>query len=588
MPTTRPTSLLNALSPSLLALVEASLGDALPTTSINRNAQNPPPTTNAYEPETLKGTDECDSITSRTSRDPIEGQQRPTSPSPPEVVATSRPSADVAKLNPSELFGFVVREAFLGAESAAAVHDALVALAQTEQFHQAKVGRGEKLRSERAVRGDRVRWIKRPRDLSDGAGGDGRRGNGAGDGDGGGGDAPLHPAVRHLFRRVESVAFGAKAALAPDLDVRNVTSTQFAIFPGDGSRFVRHTDTYSSAHEDEPGVAASAPASLDGLVRLFTCVYYLNKDWVPAHAGQLRVYINQPSALPSASRHWDIPPKLDTLVVFRSLDVEHEVLPTFHERMALTIWYYGRVKGSLPGQRAEQRQQQQSQRQDALALVKNLLPFPAATIDTAVAASLVTPAAHAAPSLDAAKPSSLPTQTSASAPVAQPLLSLSSSPASATIFVAIPSYRDPECHHTVDDLLRKASHPGRVHVGVCLQQSADDGEDDPREYFAREYSRTQVRVRWMDYRQAAGPCVARAEAQNLWEGETFYLQIDSHTRFRRGWDAFLIAELAKCPSAKPILTTYPLGYTLPNNVRALSVSTVCVSVYWRMGVRLCT
>lgn len=294
---------------------------------------------------------------------------------------------------------------------------------------------------------------------------------------------------------------------------------------------MRHADTSSRAHEADPSVVSAASASFDGLVRLVTCVYYVNKDWEPAHAGQLRVYVNAPQSS-AGSPYWDIPPKLDTLVVFRSRDVEHEVLPTFHERLALTIWYYGRV--------STQPSAQQPQR--------------------AVPASTGPPTTHPTPS-----------KAIATGPPALPTLSAGTS-ASSTIFVAIPSYRDPECRHTVDNLLRQASNPDRVRVGVCLQQSADDGDDDPRAYFAREYAPTQVRVQWIDYREAAGPCVARAEAQKLWDGEAFYLQIDSHTRFRRGWDAFLIAELAKCPSAKPILTTYPLGYTLPNNVRLVHQS----------------
>jgi hypothetical protein len=46
-----------------------------------------------------------------------------------------------------------------------------------------------------------------------------------------------------------------------------------------------------------------------------------------------------------------------------------------------------------------------------------------------------------------------------------------SSPGSALprIFVSIPSYRDPECQRTLEDLFSKAAHPNRIFVGVCLQ-----------------------------------------------------------------------------------------------------------------------
>lgn len=218
-------------------------------------------------------------------------------------------------------------------------------------------------------------------------------------------------------------------------------------------------------------------------------------------------------------------PALDTLVVFRSLDVEHEVLPAFKERMALTIWYYGRV-GS-----------QQSDQQAAAMKAETLGSLPVA-------------------------PEPLPPV--APEPMEQLVPSDSSSASTSdTIFVAIPSYRDPECRHTVDDLLRKARHPSRIRIGICLQ---DDDQDDTTQYLESKYPPDQVRIKWVDYRDAAGPCVARSEVQKLWENEQFYLQIDSHMRFREGWDSFLIDQLAKCASAKPILTTYPLGYMLPNNV----------------------
>jgi hypothetical protein len=45
-------------------------------------------------------------------------------------------------------------------------------------------------------------------------------------------------------------------------------------------------------------------------------------------------------------------------------------------------------------------------------------------------------------------------------------------------------------------------------------------------------------------------------------GEEYILQIDSHTRFRPGWDTTLVALEARCPSPRAVLTTYPLGYRL--------------------------
>jgi len=66
--------------------------------------------------------------------------------------------------------------------------------------------------------------------------------------------------------------------------------------------------------------------------------------------------------------------------------------------------------------------------------------------------------------------------------------------------------------------------------------------------------------------KATGPCFARHIAQQLYRDEEYCLSIDSHTRFVKNWDQILISLLAACPSQKPILTTYPLGYELPNKL----------------------
>jgi hypothetical protein len=44
------------------------------------------------------------------------------------------------------------------------------------------------------------------------------------------------------------------------------------------------------------------------------------------------------------------------------------------------------------------------------------------------------------------------------------------------------------------------------------------------------------------------------------------LQIDSHMRFADHWDEKLIAMLARCPSARPILSTYPAAFTPPDRI----------------------
>ncbi|DBA04050.1 TPA: hypothetical protein N0F65_009397 [Lagenidium giganteum] len=466
---TMPTnSLLNVLSPQLQALVEASLGEKIPTANGSAviTPVKPPVAQKSVPEQAVE-----DVRRQRSTGVVIASNDRPLNPS------------EVFVLRHKESPGVIARHSFLGRDRALAALDALERLAKEEEFHRAGVGHGNQRREQPSVRGDSIHWIQRDKAAQ-----------------------PLDPAITTLFRRVEALVFGLTKS-APEIGLRNITSTQFAIFPGDGSRFVRHTDTYSSAHQQVQ------TASGDSLIRRITCVYYLNKDWQPADAGQLRVYMNGMAA--SAGEYWDVAPGLDTLLVFRSTDVEHEVLPTFKDRKAITIWYYGKP---LEDEKA-----------------------PTSAI-----------------------PAQIPELRSETN----------------SIFVTIPSYRDSECQPTIEDLFRKARNASSVFVGLCLQSE----QDDPlRQTLEANYPR--VRVKWMHYRDAAGPCVARAEAQKLWRGEKYYLQIDSHMRFQEGWDTFLINELARCTSLKPILTTYPQGYTLPNNAPATPRPTLlCASQFDEHGM----
>ncbi|MDQ6684524.1 MAG: 2OG-Fe(II) oxygenase, partial [Pseudomonadota bacterium] len=130
------------------------------------------------------------------------------------------------------------------------------------------------------------------------------------------------------------------------------------------------------------------------------------------------------------------------------------------------------------------------------------------------------------------------------------------------IFVFIPAYRDGETAPTVDDMFAKATHPERIFAGVCWQYI--DGVDPPR-FAAAPPRPEQVREINVPAEQSRGACWARLQAFSLWQGEEYALSIDAHTRFERGWDEVLIGMHGQCPSTRPMLTTYPPPYTLPDD-----------------------
>lgn len=128
---------------------------------------------------------------------------------PVSVALGCRSNPYSAVLQHPESPGFIVRESFLGAADAVQLRDALQELAITETFQDARVGHAGSVRKEQTLRGDRIHWIQRPKDLKNS-------------------DA-LHPAILLLMRRIEGLVYGLKQA-SPLLRLRNVTSTQFAIF----------------------------------------------------------------------------------------------------------------------------------------------------------------------------------------------------------------------------------------------------------------------------------------------------------------------------------------------------------------------
>ncbi|MGE3190698.1 MAG: WlaTC/HtrL family glycosyltransferase, partial [Vicinamibacterales bacterium] len=118
-----------------------------------------------------------------------------------------------------------------------------------------------------------------------------------------------------------------------------------------------------------------------------------------------------------------------------------------------------------------------------------------------------------------------------------------------TIFISIAAYRDPELVPTLEDCLAKAAHPDRLRFGICWQHGPEEERlpwaDDPR-----------FRILDVDWRESRGACWARAEIMKLADGETYFMQLDSHHRFAERWDEKAIAQLERTGSPKPVLTAY--------------------------------
>ena len=123
-----------------------------------------------------------------------------------------------------------------------------------------------------------------------------------------------------------------------------------------------------------------------------------------------------------------------------------------------------------------------------------------------------------------------------------------------TIFTHIAGYRDGELVKTIENALKQAQYPQRLTFGICLQDTKDNYDKFPYK------NHPQVKIIFVPFAESKGCCFARAEADKLYKNEDYVLQLDSHHRFIKNWDTILINYLHKCPSKKPILSTYVNAY----------------------------
>jgi hypothetical protein len=132
-----------------------------------------------------------------------------------------------------------------------------------------------------------------------------------------------------------------------------------------------------------------------------------------------------------------------------------------------------------------------------------------------------------------------------------------------SIFIQIASFRDPELSITIKDCLENSKYPENLRFGICNQ-------NNPNDTFNINEFRNDTRFRILDVLDvdSLGACWARNLLQQLYSGETYTLQIDSHMRFVKNWDEEVITmleDLKKSGVKKPLLTGYVSSYDPKND-----------------------
>ena len=139
-----------------------------------------------------------------------------------------------------------------------------------------------------------------------------------------------------------------------------------AVYPGAGAFYVKHRDAL-------PYKAG----------RKLTVIYYLNEHWQPGHGGELRIWPRDgaPASLKhdisdAGSTDAEPPPVIveplaDRLLLFIS-SLEHEVLPAWRPRYALTTWMYNRRDTALEAWAEEMREKKASGKLNTKAILAAL------------------------------------------------------------------------------------------------------------------------------------------------------------------------------------------------------------------------
>jgi len=124
-----------------------------------------------------------------------------------------------------------------------------------------------------------------------------------------------------------------------------------------------------------------------------------------------------------------------------------------------------------------------------------------------------------------------------------------------SIFVQIASYEDPDLYPTVMDAINKSSGLTTINFGIhvsSLDHSRFPAPALPNVNIVRTTPPNNI-----------GVAPSRLIADSLYNGEDFYLQVDSHSRFKKNWDEFLVYEYYRYRGIgieNPLITAYPVPF----------------------------
>lgn len=189
-----------------------------------------------------------------------------------------------------------------------------------------------------------------------------------------------------------------------------------------------------------------------------------------------------------------------------------------------------------------------------------------------------------------------------------------------SIFISLASFRDYLLGDTLMGAFNQAKHPDKLFIGAIIQNCyglnpypGEEGvqcrtgaqvvgknaagrdqtkvSDAPPDRngieefctnvkYKKYCDRGQIRVLYLHENESLGPAMARYYASKLWGGETYFMQVDAHLQFYKGWDELYTNEVKATKSyPKAVLSSYPPGFQEENGG---------ILDHASAGARLCT
>lgn len=125
----------------------------------------------------------------------------------------------------------------------------------------------------------------------------------------------------------------------------------------------------------------------------------------------------------------------------------------------------------------------------------------------------------------------------------------------ASIFVQLACYHDYELPVTINNIIENSSGANQINIGVFLCYYKENDIIIPK--------LPNVKAIVEPSPDGIGLGHGRLQAHNFYNGEDYYLQIDSHSKMDRNWDQQLIGYVKKYQEVgfkKPLITCYPRNY----------------------------